>query len=346
MNINVISSTNTGICVESKDLLINDKIIASPNNSEVDTYEHSVEGQGIQPCENYNNMRTYSKMKVITDKIKIAYSDQITELAESTMEQYYNGDITEEELKNSYETCCNLYFDMLRELGEDPNTEESKKRAVMRAFTSFQNENCTCSMFECDKIGKRLASQYGYTEEQNIDYLYYDADSYYKNEKIRETLTDIVQSMFSDYELNDLNAEKEIAKLEKSKPVYGGLTFNSRWAASAKYGANIGNLTSITEAPPEGFRFFYKVNQTSSIADATGAITLDSQKGIMIIWDGNKKQAIDVPFNGSTSLGELAEIFNAADLYGKTEDCNPRVLEYLQHFNIYTRTYSFIHLLI
>lgn len=343
MNINIVSGINAGINVESKDFPINNEEIIGCNKSEIDTYEHNLEQKEVLPCENYNNMHTYAKKKKLIDNIQYNYSRKITLTARESMEQYYNGNITEEELKNSYKNCCALYLDMLCETGEDFETNEAKEQAVMRAFSSFQNTNCTCAMFECDRVGEQLARQYGYTGEQNIDFLYYDADVYYKSKEIEETLTGIVQSMFSEYGLENLNAEKKVKELEETTPRVGGLTFNSRWADSAEYGANIGNMTAITEEPPAGFRFFCKVNQTSSIADATGAITLDSQKGIMIVWNGEKEQKVDIPFNGSTSLGELAQIFNAAELYGQVEDYDSSILEYLRYFNIYTRTYSFTH---
>ncbi len=275
MNINIVSGINAGINVETIDFPINNEEITGCIKSEIDTYEHNLEQKEVLPCENYNNMHTYAKKKKLIDNIQYNYSRKITLTARESMEQYYNGNITEEELKNSYKNCCALYLDMLCETGEDFETNEAKEQAVMRAFSSFQNTNCTCAMFECDRVG--------------------------------------------------------------------GLTFNSRWADSAEYGANIGNMTAIMEEPPAGFRFFYKVNQTSSIADATGAITLDSQKGIMIVWNGEKERKVDIPFNGSTSLGELAQIFNAAELYGQVKDYDSSILEYLRHFNIYTRTYSFTH---
>lgn len=289
-------------------------------------------------CENYNNIARYTE----DEKFNITYrcSQQIEATATDVMYKYYNGELTETELKNSFHNCCNLYLATLKNVGSDYTSETIKEKAIAHVFTSFQRVNCNCSIEECRTIGKSIASNYEYTGESRDDFVYYDADIYYKNKEIENTLINIVQSMSSAYDLN-LDAKEKVLDIQKHTQIHGGLTFNSSWDTYAKYGVNISSMTSIDEEPPKGFRFFFKQNQTSSIADKNGNITLDSQKGILITWSGKTMTKFDVPFNNSTNLGPLAGIFNAAELTNSGEV--QHIPSFLSHFNIYTRTYSFIN---
>lgn len=342
MDISMISNNKLiqNTTSKSKKVKINVKSENDNNSSNMDTVEFSSKENEYLLCENYSNINTYSKIDI--SKIQYSCSMNIESIATETMNKYYNGDISEDELQDSFENCCVLYLDMLDQTGVDSSTDSSKEAAVMRVFTSFQKMNCVYSIFDCETVAKKIASSYGYSGEGRDDFVYYDSDIYYKNKNIEKTLTNIVQSSFSNYGLTDLDAQAKVIEREQNNHLYGGLTFNSHWATMAEYGVNVCNMTSLDEEPPEGFKFFYKQNQTSSIADRNGNITLDSQKGILIVWSGKEMQKIDVPFNNSTDLGELAGFFNAGELYNQTAGINPSLMGFINNFNIYTRTYSFL----
>ena len=59
----------------------------------------------------------------------------------------------------------------------------------------------------------KIALEYGYTGEFREDYVYYDADIYYKTKSIEGDLAGIVKEMFQTYNL-DLNVEDEIRNVK------------------------------------------------------------------------------------------------------------------------------------
>lgn len=309
----------------------------SHTNNLQDTLQLSSPSSEPLPSETYNKTSCITSNKAF--KMSYNCSQEIETIAKDTMTKYYNHELPTNELSNAFETCCNLYLHTLKEIRPNYNNKQMKEKAIEHVFTSFQRINCYCSLENCNKIAKSIASSYGNNEGRE-DFVYYDSDIYYYNKDIQNTLTDIVQSMFTHYGL-ELNSKDKIAEWQKNTNISGGLTFNSTWNNNAKYGVNICTMTSIDAEPPKGFKFFYKQNQNASMLDKNGSITLDSQKGVLVTIFGEKANKIDVPFNNSTNLGPLIGIFNAGKLLNINE--TTPLLNFLNYFNIYTRTYSFIN---
>jgi hypothetical protein len=230
---------------------------------------------------------------------------------------------------------------MLQKSGIDATTDKSKQRAVMHVFEEFQFSNCISGVNECSSIADKIALEYGYTGEFREDYVYYDADIYYKTKSIEGDLADIVKEMFKTYKL-DLDAEKEIKDtITHSRKLDGGITFHGRWSTRyAECGVNICHMVSIEEEPPAGFKFFYKERKYPVGTKFGGNDTTSWQKGVLLTWMGNKRIETDIPFNYSRCDGPIAEFFNAGELFGRVEGMDRSILAFLNNFNVYTRRYS------
>lgn len=71
--------------------------------------------------------------------------------------------------------------------------------------------------------------------------------------------------------------------------------------------------------------------------------------GVLIIGDGNQSEEIEVPFNIFSASGRGKQHFNAAECFSKNAKSDgrlaysPQSLAFLKNFNLFTRTYGFIH---
>lgn len=306
--------------------------------SDRDTFELSTES-GKAYFGTYSLLETYKKNEII--EMQYGYVHKIGGIATKKVDQYYYGTISKEELKNTFSECCDMYLEMFQKSGLDSTTDQSKHRAVMKVFEDFQNSNCVSGVRECSDIADKIALEYGYTGEYRSDYVYYDADIYYKTKSIEGDLGNIVKEMFQTYHLN-LNVEDEMQNAkEHTARCDGGITFNGRWSTGhAECGVNICHMVSIEEEPPKGFKFFYKESKYPKGMKFSENDTTSWQKGVLLTWMGNKRIETDIPFNYSLCDGPIAEFFNAGELFSKIDGLDSGILAFLNNFNVYTRRYS------
>lgn len=341
MQINTIAGSVSNTVNTQKD---SPKVSQSPKvkvkiTSNRDTFELSTDSGGKAYFGTYSLLEEYKKNKIID--MQVGYVHKIGDIANKVVDQYYNGVISKEELKNTFNECCDMYLEMLQKSGIDSTTDQSKQRAVMKVFEEFQNGNCVSGVRECNKIGDKIALEYGYTGEYRPDYVYYDADIYYKTKSIEGDFADIINEMFQAYNL-DLSVEDEIKNTkEHTARCDGGITFNGRWSTGyAECGVNICHMVSIEEEPPKGFKFFYKESKYPKGMKFSENDTTSWQKGVLLTWIGNKRIETDIPFNYSLCDGPIAEFFNAGELFSKTDGLDSGILAFLNNFNVYTRRYS------
>lgn len=339
MQINTIAGAVSRTLNTQEDLTKESKSPRVKITSARDTFELSTDSGGKAYFETYSLLQEYKRSKIID--MQFEYVHKIGEIAIERVNQYYTGTISKDELKNTYNECCDMYLEMLQKSGIDSTTDQSKKRAVMHVFEEFQFSNCISGVNECNDIADKIASEYGYTGEYREDYVYYDADIYYKTQSIEEDLKGIVKETFQKYKL-DLNVEDEI-KNAKANPgkLNGGITFNGRWSTGyAECGVNICHMVSIEEEPPKGFKFFYKESKYPKEMKFSENDTTSWQKGVLLTWMGDKRIETDIPFNYSLCDGSIAEIFNAGELFSQVDGLNTGILAFLNNFDVYTRRYS------
>ena len=128
-----------------------------------DTFELSTDSGGKAYFETYSLLETYKKNKIID--MQVGYVHKICGIATKKVDQYYTGAISKEELKNTFNECCDMYLEMLQKSGIDSTTDQSKQRAVMHVFEDFQYSNCISGVNECSDIADQIALEYGYTGE-------------------------------------------------------------------------------------------------------------------------------------------------------------------------------------
>lgn len=339
MQVNTISGACSNIVNKQKDAA---KVPQSPKikiTCDRDTFELTTDSGGKAYFETYSLLEEYKKDKIIEMQAHCVFN--ISNIASKTVNQYYTGAISQEKLKNTYQECCDMYLEMLEKAGIDATTEQSKQRAVMHVFEEFQFSNCISGVNECSSMADKIALEYGYTGEFREDYVYYDADIYYKTKSIEGDLADIVKEMSETYKV-DMDAEKEIkdAIIHSSK-LDGGITFHGRWSTGyAECGVNICHMVSIEEEPPEGFKFFYKERKYPVGTKFGENDTTSWQKGVLLTWMGDKRMEMEIPFNYSLCDGPIAEFFNAGELFRMTKGLDTGILDFLDNFNVYTRGYS------
>ena len=163
MQINTIAGAVSRTLNTQEDLTKESKSPRVKITSARDTFELSTDSGGKAYFETYSLLQEYKRSKIID--MQFEYVHKIGEIAIERVNQYYTGTISKDELKNTYNECCDMYLEMLQKSGIDSTTDQSKKKAVMHVFEEFQFSNCISGVNECNDIADKIASEYGYTGE-------------------------------------------------------------------------------------------------------------------------------------------------------------------------------------
>ena len=283
--------------------------------SQRDTYEF----KGIEKwngCEQYNDFR---KQLVKSGNAGLNISSDVRTDMRLTLEDYYAGKLSDEELEESFLSYC-------AQLGA------CNKAQILDVYENFINMSRYASTNTCARAASELDQKYG---ESRHDSVYYSAGIYYAFEKVKEIARNASEKIAEELDLGDLDFEER----EKNTifNLDGDFSFNGHWAWTAKNLMNRCTMIDSDMVPPEGFEFYYKERNTP-----------DSEEGVMILGINGVRKEITVPFRmPRAGIAGYIQKFNAAELFGYTksdtaryEDCN----RFLKNFDIYTRYYFARHL--
>ncbi len=291
-------------------------------------------------CDVYTNKRNKMiELQKKSYKFAVSRYDEMTQI----MSDYYSGKVSQQEVIDSFQGYCQEYFDFRTENGIVEGNDKDKKDAIMYIYECFQERSSSSAVNVCKQKADEIAENYGYTGVGNRDFVYYDADIYYSCEDMRSKLIEATEIVMDNWGLENVDVDSEIEYTEKNTRFSnGGITFNGIWSdAYAKNSINRCNMIDINEVPPEGFSLFYKESNDSSISDSNGNITLESQKGVLII-DGNELcYKTDLSFNNSLILGGLSEFYNVGNLLFNSKISDIGIMDFAKNFNVYTRLYDY-----
>ncbi|MBR1599919.1 MAG: hypothetical protein IJ661_13555 [Lachnospiraceae bacterium] len=301
--------------------------------NQYDRMEITSESQTVVPSENYNNIRynETTNLAFIRGDGKNVFHRNITDY----MYQYCQGDFSNDELKQKFKDICNEVYEYNFELNYISETDnEGKLRLISEVYAIFQNGNAGSMAKLCMDAGTGIASQYG---NNDIGWVYYDTDYRNKSENIHEFLKDVTNEISKEWAGQTLDFEK--IEMENGLLRVSGKDFDTHWNHIARdlYMCSLKDIQnsdfSETVSSGERFSFFYKA---VAAPGREGENTLETQKGVILLELGERKWKLDVPFNNSTVLGDLAYNFNVGSLFERYANDNPVMLRLLKHFNVFS----------
>jgi len=223
----------------------------------------------------------YTKFAVIDSPVA---SDK--EEMREVMTGFYNGEISKEEIKDFFMEYCTSFY------ARDENT-------ILNIYECFLDENYRVAVRECFQEGKDIAEREG---KAGQNYVYYNADYYYKSEEIHELLKEAAKECGEKYGV-EVDASKRDENFQQDY-LTGTPNFNDKWNWMAVHMPKVGRLMDITAIPPEGISFFYAEGER-----------MGTEGSLLIIGGNDWKENADVPFEIPTAGKERKDYFYLSDLF-------------------------------
>ena len=171
-------------------------------------------------------------------EIKSQIYEKNYDYVEKQIERFYVGEISSEEMKGVISDY--LYY---RIDSEDANaTLEEKNKWLAKSF----DYTCYWATVLARKVnmleGIEVAKKYGFDRStMNIDFVYYNADYYYKWEEVMKMTGECADQMAEELGIKDFERQCRY-------------NFNETWG----WGNEYGKMINIEAAPQKDFTFFYR----------------------------------------------------------------------------------------
>lgn len=309
-------------------------IIKSNQSHQKDTVELSCIKEMDLKSETYENYGKTGKMPnhCFGDNYGVKLQNSI----HTAVQAYCKGEMTEGQIQKAFMDACKDMRVYQAQCGHTTGVNADDNRQIIgNVYEIFQKSNVGYMAYQNFKAGSAIAAANG-GEEMN-DWVYYDAKYYYESQHLRDLLQEAASKMASEWNTECIDFEK--IEKESKFIIDGKMDFNCSWDFIANNRGICTMTLPETWQPQEDFSFFYQENKKKAVMGE--AIALESQAGVCIIGLGSRKWTMDVPFNGTASLGKLEDHFNVRELFEKNFlSDEPNLFTYLERFEVYTRFYG------
>lgn len=298
-----------------------------------DSYERSTET--IEAIENMYGC--YSDNSVIKGMPKSIFGDRfgwdMQKDISNRMREFYEGKISEEDLKEYFEVCCSsMRLYRVQQRQTSGKTEDDNKQIVSEMYDLFAKENMRAAQYVNYREGETINSSYGGWSD---DWTYYNADYYYKCEEMREKIRVIAGDMAAKWEISSFDTQ-EIEKNSKYT-LDGGLDFNSGWNFHFRNQVGRSSLAKESVVPPKGFKMFFKESVPYAVkgegVDSIGALEITIEKS-------NYKREFGFKILRTGLEGQIYSVDELIKEHLSKEDGKSDFIEFLSNFSVFTRWYS------
>ncbi len=249
------------------------------------------------------------------------------------MKDFYAGKASEKDLEKYFGIYCSyMRIYRMQQYQTSEKSEDDNKQIISDIYDIFAKENMRAARNANYFEGEKVNLSYG---RGGDDWVYYNADYYYKCEETREKLRKIAENMASKWEVSSFDAQE--AERNSKYTLDGGLDFNSGWNFCFRNQTGRSSLAKESVVPPEGFKMFFKENaypkEKGKGIDSIGTLEISA---------GKNKYKREVIFR-KLRTGLEGEIFDAGILmkdYLLKEDGYVELLKFLSEFSVFTRGYS------
>lgn len=236
------------------------------------------------------------------------------------LQDYYTGkSVTTQELKEYFKDCRKdmrvVMAQESRTTGLDPVHNE---QIILDTYEQFRMSNSVMANYGCQKEGERIAVKNGWREGEPVDWVYYNADFYYRSEELRQIFKEAAQEMAHEWKCGEIDTSTR----DTDNNLSYSSSFHQVWNHSGNNGTRIMDMADLSEEPPLGFCLFFR-----EILEGSAYYGI-FQTGMEGKTDIGKKTALNP-----------TQSYNLSTLFQKSSN-NKSLLHYLRNFNAYTRYYG------
>lgn len=282
-------------------------------------------------CENYNDIKKITGMP--KSCLGSDYGYQVRNEMLSVMEDFYSGNLTQEELIQKIKGMCkDMRVEQVRQHHTSGYNTADNKQILHDMYTMTQKSNVSSAYAVCNSDGEKLAAQYGGVKKYN--WMYYDSDYYYQWKDLRTVVQQVFDELSEEWGTESIDYEQ--AEAESNYQVAGGFDFNSMWQFHA-FQRRVTCITDLEAVPPEDFSFFYQTNKNPTWDKNN---LLESQKGYVEIRYKSQIWKSDVFFN---IFADESTIFYHMDDFAKRfllGDMDEKCMKFLSCFDIFKVSYA------
>lgn len=245
---------------------------------------------------------------------------QQAEEINQTLKEYYLGkQFTTKELKEYFKDCCKdmrvVMAQEKRTTGLDP---EHNRQIILDTYEQFRMSSSVMANSACQYEGRETAEKTGWREEDNIDWVYYNANYYYQSETLRQIFKEAAAEMAQEWNCGAIDTSER----DTDHYLSYSSSFNETWNNASQNGTRISNMSDTSASPPPDFYLFFR-----EIIDGDGRTGI-YKTGITGKADISGEMRLDP--TKSYCLGDLL----------KKSSSDNSLLQYLNHFDVYTRYYG------
>ena len=295
-----------------------------------DSYEKTLETiESMYGCYSDNGIIRGMPKSVFGDRFGWDMQDDISDC----MRKFYEGKISEEEVEEYFRLCCtSMRIYRTQQHQTSGKNEEDNRQIISEIYNVFAKKNMIAAGNANYYEGEKINASYGGWSD---DWVYYNADYYYKCEETRDKLRQIAENAAAKWEVSSFDA-LEVEKNSKYT-MDGGLDFNSGWNFDFRNQRGIGSIAKESVVPPKGFKMFYK----ESVPHAVKGGDIVSI-GALEIAIGKSNYKCEFSFK-TLRLGLKGHIYSIDELIKEhlsEKDNKPDFIEFLSNFSVFTRVYS------
>lgn len=203
--------------------------------------------------------------------------EEINAETSALLKGYYNGEVTDDALKASFQSLAKKFIQGCGENGYYYLRDINSEKSMMKVFYGeFRREAIRAALSMNAAEGKEYV-----TGDINAprSWEYYNSKYYYSSETAVSVLTDAIQELAQEYGYDDL--ELPDYKEEKLWEYYN---FNS--AYSNPMNADEHTITDFDQAPPKDFVWFYQEGcRTTNVVEAKLYEVLDENGNVLEHYD-------------------------------------------------------------
>ena len=295
-----------------------------------DSYEKTLETiESMYGCYSDSSILRGMPKSVFGDRFGWDMQDDISDC----MRKFYEGKISEEEVEEYFRLCCtSMRIYRTQQHQTSGKNEEDNRQIVSEIYDIFAKENMRAARNANYYEGEKINASYGGWSD---DWVYYNADYYYKCEETRDKLRQIAEKVAAKWEVSSFDA-LEVEKNSKYT-MDGGLDFNSGWNFDFRNQIGRGSIAKESVVPPKGFKMFYKESVPHAVkgegVDSIGALEVS-------IGNSNYKRKFEFRTLRTGLEGQIYSIDELIKGYLSEKDNKPDFIEFLSNFSVFTRWYS------
>lgn len=234
----------------------------------------------------YNNYTDWDAVVYLGDSpLANSLGGRIQRDAKNVFEDFYDNKIDESDVKDYMKKACDLLIEYCSYCTpENQITDAEKEEVIGNIYEVFVHTNMEMAVYKCEKIGEEYNGQH----VNRRDFVYYDADIYYKWKDFAVALEKSAEEIGQNILGENVDFSRYLGGL------YGYNDFNLHWSFMNRE-KRLSTMIDCSLEPPQNFKFFYKFTEDNNCHYA------NKYDCNLVMWLDNKRVETLVPLDKPTA---------------------------------------------